>query len=565
MKSKLNAWRIGLMAGGLVLIIVGVVTVLTLRPTPGRLSLRIQVKPTIMAATYKVYANRTIEDGAYWVARVIATNTGERPVRDLLIRCRVPGYTEWETGERFPVVYPGSTVVHPYFPILSSTITSLKTRAPATVDISLSYSDTHGTRHTDTITKPMTIFGLNQFEYSSLTEEENTGSWYDNFSNANLLAAYVTRADPPVKAFAGLVSRSGVPSALSDKAAVRFMRDLFNTMIAYHFAYQTPSGFLIDRHATQDIKFPRDVLRDRSGTCIDLAIFYASVCESVGLKSNLMLIPGHCFPVIELPSGSVLPIEATMIGGDATGRQTFDDAMKQGARNLQENMMKPHYLIDVTDKWQQGIVNPELPPLPADVLKRWGYRTPRQRRTGLELDGGGFGMVGPGEGMTAAPQMGNEGVEDAPEENPGRTAAGDDPRAGRDSSRRAVPRHHEATPHRRASETAPHPSVVPVSLEGSWHGTITDSGGESGPLTLVLTVDGGTVTGICSADSPYKLSGKVRGAMDGETVTLKVGRGWGCKVRLEGRLHGATLEGVWDYPVCLRNSRHRRGSFRLTR
>ncbi len=552
MQSRFNMWRLGIMAGGLVLIIVGVVMMVALRPAPGRLSLRIQIKPTIMAATYKVYANRTIEDGVYWVARVIATNTGQRPVRDVLIRCRVPGYTEWETGERFPVVYPRSTIVHPYFPILSSTITSLKTRAPATVDISLSYKDAHGSRHTDTLTKPITIFGLNQFEYSSLTEEENTGSWYDNFSNANLLAAYVTRADPPVKAFAGLVSRSGVPSALSDEAALRFMRDIFNTMIANHFAYQTPSGFLIDRHATQDIKFPRDVLRDRSGTCIDLAIFYASVCEAVGLKSNLMLIPGHCFPVIELPSGTIVPVEATMIGGEATGRQTFDDALKQGARNLQENMAKPHYLINVTDMWQQGIVNPELPPLPADVLNRWGYQTPR-RRAATGLGEGGWGLGAPRR-QVVAPQLTDDSVEEAPARTPETESHNTRAKATHDAVR---PRQSRTTKRRRQTGGA--------TLEGSWHGRIIGSDGQSGPITLVLTVNGDIVTGICSANHPYKLSGKVHGTVDEETVVLTIGRGWGCKVHLSGHVHGHSVKGVWDYPVCLRNSRHRRGSFELRR
>ncbi len=554
MKRKLSALRIGLLAGGLVLGGLGAVTVALLRPAPGRLSTRIQVKPTIMAATYKVYADRTIGEGAYWLARVIATNTGERPLRDLSIRCRVPGYTEWETGERYPVVHPGSTVVHPYFPILSATITSLKTRAPATVDISLTYTDAHGRRHTETVTRPITIFGLNQFEYSSLTEEENTGTWYDNFSNANLLAAYVTRADPPVKAFAGLVSRSGVPSALSDEAAVRFLRDLFDAMIVYGFAYQTPSGFLIDRHATQDIKFPRDVLRDRSGTCIDLAIFYAAVCEAVGLKSTLMLIPGHCFPVIDLPSGTVLPVEATMIGGEAMGRKSFDDAVKQGMQTLQENLAKPHYLIDVTSMWQAGIVNPELPSLPPDILKRWGYRAVRHRKAVLGPGAGAFGPAVPGGRLAGPPAAGETAewipgeAEEAIEESASETSGGS----------------RSATPSRRAG-TSRAPAPRPAGLEGSWHGTITDAAGASGPFTLVLTVDGDSVTGIASGDTPCKLSGKVRGTASGGTVDLRIGRGWGCKVRLTGRYDGHTLEGAWDYPVCLRNSKHRSGSFQLTR
>jgi len=47
--------------------------------------------------------------------------------------------------------------------------------------------------------------------------------------------------------------------------------------------YTTPSGsFLTEGNSSlQDIKYPRDVFRDRAGTCIDLAITYAALAESV--------------------------------------------------------------------------------------------------------------------------------------------------------------------------------------------------------------------------------------------------------------------------------------------
>ena len=64
----------------------------------------------------------------------------------------------------------------------------------------------------------------------------------------------------------------------------------------------------------QDIKYPRDVLRAKSGTCIDLAILYATLAESVGMHAYLMLVPGHCFSVVNV-SGQMIAVENTGLGG----------------------------------------------------------------------------------------------------------------------------------------------------------------------------------------------------------------------------------------------------------
>jgi len=217
--------------------------------------------------------------------------------------------------------------------------------------------------------------------------EERTGTWAEYFSNSPLLAAWVTHLDPPVKALAGMVSQlaGGVPTALDPESAIRFCRALYELEVANGLVYQTPSGFLQDYAAGQDIKYPRDVLRDKSGTCVDLAILYASVCEAVGLETVLVTIPGHCFPVVILPGGGLLPVECTAISGVAVGEPqvkalSFDKAVEFASKELQQLQMGMYYLVNVEEMWQQGVVSPELPRLEADILQRWGWQLP-QRQT----------------------------------------------------------------------------------------------------------------------------------------------------------------------------------------
>ena len=123
----------------------------------------------------------------------------------------------------------------------------------------------------------------------------------------------------------------------------------------------------------QNVKFPRDVIRDRSGTCIDLAILYASMANAVGLKPYLAFIPGHCFPVIELPGGQQIGIEATGIGGGLNhGSQSFEAVVDSGIKTLAKWQQDGRiYIIDLQDMWTKGIANPELPRLPPNILNDW--------------------------------------------------------------------------------------------------------------------------------------------------------------------------------------------------
>ena len=98
----------------------------------------------------------------------------------------------------------------------------------------------------------------------------------------------------------------------------------------------------------QQMEFGRDVLQNRAGTCIDLTIFYASVCEASGLRSVVFLPLGHAFPAVILPDGELLPVESTLIR-----RGTFEDAVMAGqlkVKRLDEAVQRAREEMDVIDK-----------------------------------------------------------------------------------------------------------------------------------------------------------------------------------------------------------------------
>ena len=214
-----------------------------------------------------------------------------------------------------------------------------------------------------------------------------------------MLAAFVTRMDDAVKQFAGYVSEAagGVAASAKDDDANKWLRAAYNLELANHIVYQTPSSFMtVGQGLVQEIKFPRDVFRDKAGTCVDLAITYAAIAEATGLMANLLLIPGHCFAVIALPSGDLLPVENTGLGGGAN-HLSFDDAVKLGIKEFNEALQKGvFYFVDVRQEQTEGrIPNPELPPVPVDFLKSVGISRIGGSTTGTGTTGTGTGPSGP--------------------------------------------------------------------------------------------------------------------------------------------------------------------------
>ncbi len=347
------------------------------------LELSLKHKPRLIPAIYKVYGRPDILDGNMWVAKAVFKNSGQSNIRDLKISYKLGEYSDWSIPTTYSLVVPEGYVIDLYYPIISSRISQLSSRTPVDIRVKYEFRDEEGGAYSEMGGQRAEILGANQLEFSNIAPEEMTGTWAENFSNSPLLAAWVTHLDPPVKTLAGMASRlaGGVPSSLDQESAIQFSRALYDLIVANGVSYQTPSGFLQEYMPGQDIKYPRDVLRDKSGTCVDLAILYASACEAVGIRTFLIVCPGHSFPVIYLPDGSLLPVECTSISGAAVGADqvsalSFDQAVEIGISQFSDLKIGLHYAIDVQDLQRKGVVSPELPRLEADILRRWGWHLP---------------------------------------------------------------------------------------------------------------------------------------------------------------------------------------------
>jgi hypothetical protein len=352
------------------------------------LDITLETKGVLMAAVYKVYGKPEFQN--QWTARTIVRNTGTAPARDLKISYKIVEYCDWSNSPIYPLVIPGQTVVDQFYPIISSKCTQLTSAAPIKLMMKCAYTDASGRERTVEKSARLEMRGRNEFLFTELDYAQDIMENFADFHmNDPLLAAWVTKDDPVVEQFLGIAQQiaGGAAAAAGDEQALKLMKSVWLLMAYNGISYQTPSGEAKKLSQIQHVKYPRDVLRNKSGTCIDLAIAYAAVLQSAGLQTLLVNIPGHCFPAVRLPGGNLVGVEATMLKGPGSAA-AFEDAVKTGIKELSELKAGAFTIVDVQKIREAGITEPQLPEPAADALKAWGIANPLERETGAAAGGG---------------------------------------------------------------------------------------------------------------------------------------------------------------------------------
>ncbi|MBI4613161.1 MAG: hypothetical protein HY720_06075 [Planctomycetes bacterium] len=343
---------------------------------PARLEVEIETRGRVMATLQKVYA-RADDFPDQWIARTVVKSSGGGPARGVRIRTRVAGFSEWSDWKEHPELVPGQTVVEACYPLLSERVGRIRTSTPVEVEVEWSFEETEGVVRTGRRTAKLDILGMNEILFADHEAAVPGADWKETFANAPFLAAWVSRNDPVVKEYAAIASQlsGGVAAHQDDSSARRALQAAYELLARSGIVYQTATAIQVatsgrDPSVAQSVKFPRDTIRDRSGSCIDLAILYASVVNEIGLPPYLAVVPGHCFAAVRLPGGDLAAVEVT---GVSKGAASFDEMLQAGNLELQEALADGRiHLLDLRDLWGQGVAGPDLESLPADILARWG-------------------------------------------------------------------------------------------------------------------------------------------------------------------------------------------------
>lgn len=360
------------------------------RPAPDRPDGAADPKPKIdkghqhlMACLGQVYSQPRF--ARWWVARSAFENTTGQTLRDYVVRFQLEGFDAKGKEFRCRTVVPGQVVVDAYFPSMDlEKLVQLTADRPVHLAVEYEYRKADGREVRGRVAvPPFQMHYRNQAIFSNLPRAECLGG-SDRFQNAPyFLAALATKDDKLIRDVAKLVTRRvGGAATYTPEGAYKFLEGLHQFMCAYSFKYDTSSTDIFDgKTSSQTVMYGRDVLENKTGTCIDLAIFYASACRAVGLEPLLIVIPGHCFPVVPLPGPLTIPngdkpitlrligVETTMIGDKVSFRQ----AMVAGTNNFGKHRAEGTILqiVDVCREQNRGI---RCLPLPARSLQDIGIR-----------------------------------------------------------------------------------------------------------------------------------------------------------------------------------------------
>ena len=158
------------------------------------------------------------------------------------------------------------------------------------------------------------------------------------------------------------------------------MGTLYN-LLRQNIAYETtPGGYQPDGLSHQYLKYGRDVLRSRSGTCVNLSILYASVCEAAGLQAYHRDGARACLRGRQAPRKRPARVRRDDRSAAAERRKsssTFVQARESAFKTYQQ--WSADGVIQETDihaSRQNGISPPELPDIGPNPLKEWGLQPP---------------------------------------------------------------------------------------------------------------------------------------------------------------------------------------------
>ncbi len=355
---------------GAILLVLG----LTVLKNRGVLDAKIYVREAVMPMAYKVYGNPELENGKYFVAKVVFHNSGKGSIKNLKISYRIPKFIEWTTPKIYSEVLPDETVVDLFYPEFPEKILKILNATPARVEIKYSFDD--GEKHHEIIKrKNFEIRGRNEFVYTDIPRDE-IADIRDLYTNVKLLSCFVTPEDPVIKYFTQQLQKNVLQGSTAgitggEQEVLRFMEGLYNFERAAGIVYGGTLGLpeKIGDKVTmiQHIRLPREVLTGGAGLCIELSLLFCSVAESAGLDTVLFITANHAFPGIMI-GNKVIAIEATGVGGAGLGgSMSFKQAVEVGTKNAMAfmngeliNGAPPIALLHINDLHAKGYRPPDL-------------------------------------------------------------------------------------------------------------------------------------------------------------------------------------------------------------
>ena len=306
----------------------------------------VDVYQTVSGISPSIYKFMSYKDEPLF--RISVTNTGEIKADRVRLSSKLDGITDWQT-KTVKNIEPNAVITVDILPAISeSVLTKFSEGASETATFKIEYHS-NGVEQTPTHTsRTITIYSKNAIPLSDASILALTHSipskWY-------FYSYYIAPGDTNVREFA---TSATAGKYTADEKAQAIFDQLGKSGVCYASDPNNPFGKGIDY-----VQSPSQTLDLKRGDCDDLAVLYASLLESVDIKTKLIHIPGHVFVGYEYTDeGGWHAIETTMIRAPTDwilGEDSyFDDATAKGYEEWEDNRASV-VIVETRDAWELGI------------------------------------------------------------------------------------------------------------------------------------------------------------------------------------------------------------------
>jgi cytochrome c-type biogenesis protein CcmH/NrfG len=223
------------------------------------------------------------------------------------------------------------------------------------------------------------------------------GRNHTQWDDVRKAAAFITSRDPLLEGFTRPALVAYEPEI---KTLGKWSHNLMRALVLFELVEQHGVRYLADpnspyaqkagdRAAVDEIQYPAEVLRKKTGDCDDLTALYCALLENAGVSTALVDYPEHLFMMFDtglsrqeagrLPVDEALyfvrldriwmPVEVTLLG------QSFYEAWRAGAEELRALSLGEfrRRIVDTAEAWQEyapaglSLAGEVMPPEPAEV------------------------------------------------------------------------------------------------------------------------------------------------------------------------------------------------------
>jgi len=304
------------------------------------------VYQTVSGISPSIYKFMSYKDEPLF--RISVTNIGEIKADRVHLSSKLDGVTDWQT-KTVKNIEPNAVTTVDILPAMSGDVlTKFSEDTSETATFKIEYRST-GVEQTPTHTsRTIKIYNKNAIP---LSDASRLASDYSIPSYCYFYSYYITSTNEDIRGFATSVAAG--KSTAEEKAKAIF-DELGRLGLKHEKDGSNPFGVRIDY-----VQFPSRTLEMKRGDCDDIAVLYASLLESIDIKTELICIPQHVFVGYEYTDGGWHLVETTMIHAPDSilgieYNSYFDEASAKGYEEWVANK-ESAVIVETRNAWELGI------------------------------------------------------------------------------------------------------------------------------------------------------------------------------------------------------------------